>query len=175
MKIEIKRCQNVKGGGGLFVNSTWSTFARHWLRNQTTQTIMRLNVRHRAHVCVCVCWCSMSCCSDKSRDEKMEMSQNVKLNSLFYQSALRRGHRKTFNMEKEFPTLAGIKLTDSVGFLVASDYVIHVHTTITLPITQLPFSSVQFFSFWLAHASTPCRQIPLVLYFLFLDLFSEMG
>lgn len=60
------------------------------------------------------------------------MSQDVKLNSLFYQSVLRRrrrrGHRNVHiddqseaesereKRGKKFPTLVGIKLTDSAGF-----------------------------------------------------------
>lgn len=70
--------------------------------------------------------------NQKRRDEKMEMSQNVKLNSLFYQFVCDEVTKIHFQ-KKEFPTPVGIKLTDSTSkpvtmlcmFIVQSFVLLH--------------------------------------------------
>lgn len=102
MKIEIKRSQNVKEGGGLFVNRTWSNIAA--FRLCPNYYIYKQLCGQRTspkHMCVWACSASQKMLRGWKRrnDERreMEMSQDVKLNSLFYQSVLRRrrrgGHR----------------------------------------------------------------------------------
>lgn len=78
----------------------------HWLRTpKTTQTIMRLNVRHteREHMCVCVClWCSVSCFQrEKARPENGNESEcKIKFTVLSIRCVTTRSPKNNFTCKK---------------------------------------------------------------------------